>query len=290
MSLTQKFKEYFWKICRQLGQLVINTNMNFLKSDNYLGSFSQLWILPLQHYKGIGYNAVTGYFTKGLKNYLIPLPFSMDTAEWKVKRKKGIYTVAVQCFFKGADEATITQLAQLENTPFLIVIQDHNNNYVLMGDNANFFLFDHNFESGKDFSDVAGTEIKLERDMMIPPIFITTPFVNTPPLAKAVGIVGNKTVGETLTGVYSFYDDDNDAEVSHQFKWYLADNDMGLNPIVISGETDQTLTIDAAWLGMYILFSVVVSDGIDSSAETFSPVYLLISIHILKLHLGFVFG
>ncbi len=53
-----------------------------------------------------------------------------------------------------------------------------------------------------------------------------SPSTNAAPTATGVSITGTATVGQTLTGSYTYADAENDAEGTSTFKWYAA-NDSG---------------------------------------------------------------
>lgn len=78
---------------------------------------------------------------------------------------------------------------------------------------------------------------------------------NLPPSALNVNVTGITHVGETLTGVYSFFDTEKDAEAASTYKWYRADAD-GKNPQVIQGENTKYYTLKDADLEKTIIFEV----------------------------------
>jgi hypothetical protein len=86
---------------------------------------------------------------------------------------------------------------------------------------------------------------------------------NTAPYATDVAIT-NPTcakVGQTLTGTYTFNDDDTgDSEASSTFRWLRAESAAG-SYTAISGATSQTYTVQSADTGKYLKFEVTpVSD------------------------------
>lgn len=104
--------------------------------------------------------------------------------------------------------------------------------------------------------------------------FVSTSFVitNVPPTASTVSFSGATTIGQTLTGTYTYTDADNDAEGFSTFQWYRADNDTGLNSTAISGETNPTYMLQAADIGKYIRLGVVpvAQTGTSTGIEAFS--------------------
>jgi trimeric autotransporter adhesin len=77
-------------------------------------------------------------------------------------------------------------------------------------------------------------------------ITVTSTAGNSAPTASGVGVIGTADVGEILTGMYTYADNENNPQGTSIFKWYRADNASGLNEIAISGATSSsyTLTID----------------------------------------------
>ncbi|GEM_PF-1204277 len=85
--------------------------------------------------------------------------------------------------------------------------------------------------------------------------------VNTVPVASNIAITGTLTVGQTLTGTYTYADADNNAESGSTYKWYRSDNASGLNKTTIGGAVAATYTLAAADAGKYISFEVTPKDG-----------------------------
>ena len=76
------------------------------------------------------------------------------------------------------------------------------------------------------------------------------------PYATNIIQSGTATVGQTLTGGYTYHDADNDLQGGSFFKWYRSDNSSGLNEVAISGATSQTFILTTEDLNKYIRFSV----------------------------------
>ena len=72
---------------------------------------------------------------------------------------------------------------------------------------------------------------------------------DTAPTATGVSITGTPTVGQLLTGNYTYNDAEGDLEGTSTFRWLRDD-------AVISGATDQTYTLEGADLGAMIIFEV----------------------------------
>ena len=83
------------------------------------------------------------------------------------------------------------------------------------------------------------------------------PVANSAPVASAVSLNGTLKVGQTLSGTYSYFDVDNDAQGPSTFAWYRADNSSGLNKTVIIGANAITYVQTMADLGKYISFEVI---------------------------------
>jgi hypothetical protein len=96
--------------------------------------------------------------------------------------------------------------------------------------------------------------------------------LNVAPTATSVSFSGTTTVGQTLTGSYTYNDANNDAENGSTFKWYRADNASGTNSVAISGANSSSYILQAADVGKYIRFGVVpvAATGTSSGTEAFS--------------------
>lgn len=84
-----------------------------------------------------------------------------------------------------------------------------------------------------------------------------TIITNSAPVAQSVYISApSNTVGSVLTGTYTYYDADGDAEGTSTFKWYRANTSEGAGLQLISGQTAQTYTITTSDYNKYIFFQV----------------------------------
>ena len=110
---------------------------------------------------------------------------------------------------------------------------------------------------------------------------------NTAPVASTVAISGTTTVGQSLTGSYSYFDSDFDAESGSTYQWYRQDDTSGTNRAAISGASGTTTagtggmpsagtipayTLAVADTGKYIVVGVVpmAAAGASSGTEVFS--------------------
>lgn len=100
---------------------------------------------------------------------------------------------------------------------------------------------------------------------------------NAPPEADEVSINGTLEVGQTLTGTYEYWDDDEDAEGVSTFKWYRANDDVGTNKTAIPGATAITYTVTAADAGKYLSFEVtpVAAAGLTPGESEESMLYFV---------------
>jgi len=76
------------------------------------------------------------------------------------------------------------------------------------------------------------------------------------PTAVNVMVLGTAQVGQTLTALYDYYDANDAVEGATTFKWYRADDDLGLNKTEIAGETTLSYTLVEVDLDKYITFEV----------------------------------
>ncbi|WP_268224462.1 MBG domain-containing protein [Sinomicrobium oceani] len=85
--------------------------------------------------------------------------------------------------------------------------------------------------------------------------------VNTAPTVTGVSVAGILTVGEQLTGHYTFTDPDGDTEAGSAYRWYRSDDDTGTGKTVISGALSSLYTLQGGDRGKYISFEVTPGDG-----------------------------
>ena len=82
------------------------------------------------------------------------------------------------------------------------------------------------------------------------------PAIPTPPLATNVDIQGNLTVGETLTGVYTYTDINGDLEGSSRYNWFRADSVTQPEPEEIAGVMSVNYVLTEADVHKFIAFQV----------------------------------
>ncbi|MEI6347430.1 MAG: hypothetical protein WCP69_05745 [Bacteroidota bacterium] len=82
------------------------------------------------------------------------------------------------------------------------------------------------------------------------------PVLNSVPRALNVLISGTNNIGSVLTGSYTYYDVENNPESNSVYKWYIADDNQGLNETEIAGASHTTYTVLAPDIHKFIRFSV----------------------------------
>ena len=95
---------------------------------------------------------------------------------------------------------------------------------------------------------------------------------NQAPTATDVAISGTFLVGETITGTYTYTDNETNPEGVSTFKWYRADDAAGTAEVAITDATASTYLLDVADVNKYIRFSVVplATAGTTTGVEAFS--------------------
>ncbi|WP_225999969.1 S-layer homology domain-containing protein [Paenibacillus sp. BJ-4] len=80
----------------------------------------------------------------------------------------------------------------------------------------------------------------------------------TPPVATNVSITGTAQAGQTVTGSYTYSDDDGDLEsvTGSVYQWYSGSESDGSGKTPIAGATGLTYTITDADIGKYLFFEV----------------------------------
>ncbi|MEJ4088934.1 MBG domain-containing protein [Galbibacter orientalis] len=85
---------------------------------------------------------------------------------------------------------------------------------------------------------------------------------NETPTVSNVAISGMPTIGEQLTGIYTYTDADGDVENGSTYTWYRSEDKLGNGKTVISGATTNNYTLQTVDTGKYISFEVSPNDGI----------------------------
>lgn len=94
--------------------------------------------------------------------------------------------------------------------------------------------------------------------------------VNSKPTATTVTNGGTLMVGQTLTGNYSYADDDNDVQSGSTFAWYRSDDASGTNKQATGG-TGSTYILAAGDVDKYMSFQVTPRDGREFGTAVESP-------------------
>lgn len=89
------------------------------------------------------------------------------------------------------------------------------------------------------------------------------------PVAQDVKIAGNASVNELLTGLYTYYDINEDSEAGTTFRWLVGDTAEG-DFTAIEGATEQFFAVSVDYLGKYIRFEV--TPRADSDPKDGEPV------------------
>ncbi|MCD1261193.1 hypothetical protein B5M42_020550 [Paenibacillus athensensis] len=79
---------------------------------------------------------------------------------------------------------------------------------------------------------------------------------NFGPTAAPVSFTGILKEGNTLTGTYTYADEESNPEGTTTFQWYTANDNAGTGKTAISGATSSTFTLTSAEVGKYIIFEV----------------------------------
>ncbi|OAS22106.1 S-layer homology domain-containing protein [Paenibacillus oryzisoli] len=93
----------------------------------------------------------------------------------------------------------------------------------------------------------------------------------TAPTATNVAITGNAMVGQTLTGVYSYDDAEDNIESGTSFQWYRSNDPSQLGDLIAS-ESAKTYILTSTDVGKYITFvvtprtTVAPTDGLETKS------------------------
>lgn len=108
---------------------------------------------------------------------------------------------------------------------------------------------------------------------------IYCPTTNTPPTASNVSFSGGLSLGQVVSGNYTYQDAQLDLQATSIFQWYRADTNTGTNVVAISGATALTYTLTTNDVGKYISFGVLpkAQTGALTGIEVRSPYQGLIT-------------
>lgn len=107
-----------------------------------------------------------------------------------------------------------------------------------------------------------------------------------PPVATDVSITGTTEAGQTLTGSYTYSDEDGDVEsvTGSVYQWYSGSKSDGSDKTPIDGATDLTYAITDAEIGKYLFFEVTpkAQTGMPSGVSVVSPGLAIVDKRALK--------
>lgn len=199
----------------------------------------------------------TGNLSNGTPPYIKfssePLPGAINTTNFKIKDNV------------NADVADVTPSLEADNVTVTLTPATP----LTAGETFSLFVDkDLQAVNGKHLSDYTSA------DLLYP--FTST---NDAPTAEDVEITGTLTIGQTVTGAYTFTDADGDSEGTSTFKWYRGDSPTGSDKVEIAGETGETYLLAAADENKYITFEVtpVAATGTtDGTPVTFTTLTAII--------------
>lgn len=250
--------------------------MNYKRSD-YAGGIAKMYLVPAAAAASIRRELVSGsYLMPGLSNFLIPVQFAIDSGRFTVTNKLGAWQIRIEAFIPSSLAVdSLAFFSQWVGKPFNILVQDYNGNYIYFGNRDNFFIYRPQFSSAQDFSEASGFSFNLQRDMLVPPIHIVSPFLRQAPEALVVRIPVYPSENKEVTGSYEYRSFDDRPESGSVYAWHLADTSTGPKT-AITGETAITFTPLAEHVGKFLFFSVIPSDGSLQGRQVFSnPAYIL---------------
>lgn len=95
------------------------------------------------------------------------------------------------------------------------------------------------------------------------------------PVAQNVEIRGTLEVGVTITGLFTYSDENNDPQAEALHKWFVADDNTGANGMEISSNNTSELTLNYDHEGKYIAYQVtpMAASGIEQGQTVLSNYY-----------------
>ena len=95
------------------------------------------------------------------------------------------------------------------------------------------------------------------------PIIASTTVTNRPPEATNLDPYGQLYAGKTISALYDYRDENDDAENGTLYSWYLSDDALGTNKEIIAGVNEDRYLLKTNDAGKYISFEVTPYDGQD---------------------------
>jgi surface antigen len=159
---------------------------------------------------------------------------------------------------------------------YSMVSNGSNGNVVITNTGAFTYTPDTNFNGTDTFTYQVNDGTS---NSNIATVTINITSVEDVPEASNVNISGTTTVGETLTGNYTYTDAESDPEGTSTFQWYTAsDATCTTNQTAISGATSQTYVSTTSEVNKYICFEITpiassgASPGIAVLTTTSNPI------------------
>ncbi|WP_219928742.1 YDG domain-containing protein [Flavobacterium pallidum] len=165
----------------------------------------------------------------------------------------------------GATLSTdLTGITALQNVPSTSVITFRIVPFGASSTTGTFYIFD-----------VANS---VASDLSVNGITTYSP-TNQAPTATAVSVTGTPTIGQTLTGSYTYNDNEGDLEGTSTYRWFRADDISGSNESAIPGATATTYQLTSTDLNKYVRFGVTpkAATGTPTGIEAYSSPRLLVS-------------
>ncbi|AWA30059.1 hypothetical protein HYN48_08185 [Flavobacterium magnum] len=158
----------------------------------------------------------------------------------------------------------LTGIAALQNVPATSVITFRIVPYGASSTTGTFYIFD-----------VANSTAS---DLSVNGITTYSP-TNQAPTATAVSVTGTPTIGQTLTGNYTYNDTEGDLEGTSTYRWFLSDDLSGSNENAIPGANSISYQLTSTDLNRYIRFGVTpkAATGTPTGVETYSSPRMLVS-------------
>jgi len=206
-----------------------------------------------------------------VKKAVVQSSVKADTQEIEIKEFKSPFGVF------GSSKTSIKKTKDSQSD--IVVFLEKNNLLSYTKENKNKILGDIN-QLGLNRKDFAGYTISSGKCYKTPYSTIvdmcncnnTCGGGDTAPTASSVAFSGTLQDGQTLSGTYTYADDDSDAETTSTFKWYASTSSGGASKTAISGATSQTFTLTASEVGKFISFEVTPKNANDTGSAVESSI------------------
>lgn len=149
-------------------------------NGNNVGGIVSMWVMPLTSYNGTAYNVLTGMHKLiNSFNEFGRIYFTDGTCEVKITEKR-CNELEFELIAKIPKVRPETMaLFNYMRIPFVLIMQDANDQFQIVGSEVDPLLMDIKQEKGGEVSDFNHTLLSIKRDLMMKPLWIEDPRIKS---------------------------------------------------------------------------------------------------------------